>query len=122
STGIHDPTPRQVFLHARCSRSKRPYLMRFARRPYDGRYEAIAAHPLESLEEGDASLLPPINSALLDGCPSCPYCEQPKVIMCPCIVFFCAAQETNGRVICPACNSQLVMGSGEDFDIKRSQG
>jgi uncharacterized protein YegL len=122
SSGPKDPTPRQVFLHARCSRSKRPYLMRFARRPYDGRYEAIAAHPLEVLEEGDAELLPPINTALLDGCPSCPYCENPLIIACPCGALFCGTPDVRGPVPCPACHAQLVPGRGGDFDIKRAQG
>jgi len=71
-----DEDPRQVFLHAHCQKSRKPYLMRFARRPHDGRYEAIASHPLDAIEPGDSNLLPPINSALLDGCPPCPYCEN----------------------------------------------
>jgi uncharacterized protein YegL len=120
--GHHDPTPRQVFLHARCSRSKRPYLMRFARREYDNRYEAIAGHPLEVLEAGDGDLLPPINSSLLDGCPSCPYCENPVAGMCPCGTLFCTSPDHKGPVICPGCNAQLFSGGPGNFDIKRSQG
>jgi uncharacterized protein YegL len=122
SQGEWDPTPRQVFLHARCSKSKRPYLMRFGLRPYDKRYEAIAAHPLDALEEGDGDLLPPINSSLLDGCPKCPYCENPMVIMCPCGALFCGSPKQSGPINCPACKAQLVAGDGSSFDIKRSQG
>jgi uncharacterized protein YegL len=117
-----DDRPRQVFLHARCLKNKKPYLMRFARRPYDDRYEAIASHPLEAVEKGDADLLPPINSSLLDGCPSCPYCENPGAGMCPCGQLFCVGPDQRGPVICPGCSTQLTGGRGGDFDIKRSQG
>ncbi len=121
--GSHDPTPRQVFLHARCSKSRKPYLMRFALRPYDRRYEAIAAHPLDALEKGDADLLPPINSSQLDGCPSCPHCENPIAGVCPCGAIFCAAPNHRGPIQCPGCNAQLTDGGpGGSFDIQRAQG
>jgi uncharacterized protein YegL len=117
-----DDRPRQVFLHARCLRNKKAYLMRFARRPYDDRYEAIASHPLEAIEKGDADLLPPINSSLLDGCPPCPYCENPGAGMCPCGTLFCVGPDVRGPVNCPSCNASLSGGRGGAFDIKRSQG
>lgn len=117
-----DPTPRQVFLHARCSKTRKPYLMRFARRPYDGCYEAISGHILESLEEGDSDLLPPINTSMLDGCPECPYCQNPVAGMCPCGTLFCSSPNQRGPIICPSCNSQLTAGGPGNFDIKRSMG
>jgi len=117
-----DPRPRQVFLHARCLKTRRPYLMRFARRPYDDRYEAIASHPLESIEKGDADLLPPINSSMLDGCPGCPYCNNPAAGMCPCGALFCVGPQTRPPVVCPACKTELSAGQGGDFDIQRSMG
>jgi uncharacterized protein YegL len=115
--------PRQVFLQARCQKTRKPYLLRFARRTYDGRYEAIAAHPLEIFEPGDSELLPPINSALLDGCPPCPYCGNAHGAMCPCGSLFCVSPNQRGPVSCPACHSELNAGpGGGDFDIKRSMG
>jgi hypothetical protein len=96
--------------------------MRFARRPYDDRYEAIAAHPLEAVEEGDDDLLPPINTNLLDGCPSCPYCESPAAGMCPCGTLFCSSPDDRGPVSCPGYRAQLSYGGSGHFDIKRSQG
>jgi uncharacterized protein YegL len=117
-----DPTPRQVFLHCRCSRSKKPYLMRFARRPYDGKYEAIAGHPLELIEDGDSDLLPPINTSILDGCPACPYCENPVAGMCPCGTLFCTSPDNRNPVICPKCGAQLFAGGPGNFDIKTSAG
>jgi len=121
--GRRDQMPRQVFLHARCSETKQPYLMRFALRPHDRRYDVVAAHPLEVLEDGDADLLPPINSSLLNGCPSCPYCGAPGAGMCPCGALFCISPETQGPVTCPSCGAQLAVGGDVgSFEVKRSQG
>jgi len=117
-----DDEPRQVFLHGLCQKERKPYLMRFARRPYDGRYEAIASHPLESLEKGDGDLLPPINSSLLDGCPTCPYCGNEQAGLCPCGALFCSSPNQRGPVVCPGCHTQLEGRQGGDFDIKRSMG
>jgi uncharacterized protein YegL len=117
-----DDSPRQVFLQVRCSKQRKPYLMRFARRPYDGAYEAIAAHRLEVIEPGDADLLPPIRSSQLDGCPACPYCGNPAAGACPCGALFCNDPAKRGPITCPACNAELTAGRGGPFDIKRSMG
>ena len=117
-----DADPRQVFLHARCQKNRKPYLMRFARRPYDGRYEAIASHPLDAIEPGDSDLLPPINSSMLDGCPPCPYCNNDLAGMCQCGALFCVSARQRGPVRCPGCEAELTGGQGGDFDIKRSMG
>jgi uncharacterized protein YegL len=117
----YDPTPRQVFLRARCNQTRKPYLMRFARRPHDDRYEAIAGHVLDDLEE-DEDLLPPVPSDQLDGCPPCPHCENPTAGMCPCGTLFCTAPDHPGPVTCPSCKSQLFRGEGGPFEIRRSLG
>lgn len=122
-----DPSPRQVFLHARCSRSGRPYLMRFARRgparsPGDDRYEAIAAHPLDELEEGESDALPPIPSEALDGCPSCPYCENGVAGLCPCGTLFCTDPSDPNPVTCPGCRAQLNRGGDGPTELRRSLG
>lgn len=116
-----DPTPRQVFLPARCSRTKKPYLMRFARQGPHGRYEAIASHPLDELDDGDGDLLPPINSSMLSGCPGCPHCDHPIASMCSCGALFCDSPGST-VVTCPACNARLTFGGHGDFDIQRSHG
>jgi uncharacterized protein YegL len=117
-----DPEPRQVFLHARCQKTRNPYLMRFAKRAYDNRYEAIAAHPLEAIEEGDGDLLPPINTGMLDGCPQCPHCGNDVAGVCPCGVLFCTSARQRGPVVCPGCRSELTAGPGGNIDIRRSMG
>jgi hypothetical protein len=98
--------------------------MRFAKVGHAGRYEAIAAHPLEALDDGDGDLLPPIKASQLDGCPACPYCGNPAACQCsPCGALFCVNPNQKGPVSCPGCNEQLTGGGpARDFDIKRSQG
>lgn len=118
----YDPTPRQVFLTAKCQKTKKPYLMRFARRDYDERYEAIAAHPLDVFEDDAGDYLPPISTDMLDGCPDCPYCENDVAGMCPCGTLFCNATNPKGPVVCPGCAAQLSRGHGGSFDIRRSMG
>jgi uncharacterized protein YegL len=120
SMGVKDELPRQVFLQARCQKTKKPYLMRFARQ--GRRYEAISAHPLEVIEEDAGDYLPPISSSLLDGCPDCPYCNNEVAGKCPCGVIFCNDINPRGPVICPACNSELTAGDSRSFKIRRSQG
>ncbi len=88
--------PQQVFLHALCARTHRPYLMRFGRSERGAKYEAIAAHPLEEFEKGDAGLLPSINSSLLRGCPGCPYCKNPQAAVCGCGALFCDSSAQSG--------------------------
>jgi uncharacterized protein YegL len=115
-------SPRQVFLHARCSRTKKPYLMRYARRPYDIAYEPIAAHPLEDFGEDDGQAMPPINSSMLDGAPPCPYCGNVGGGMCDCGALFCLAPGNRDPVTCPKCSSSLKLGHSGDFDIRRAEG
>jgi uncharacterized protein YegL len=123
---MHGPTdggmPRQVFLHGLCSQTRRPYLMRYVRREYEERYDAVAAHPLESLDEADAGFLPPINSSLLLGCPACPYCEHKHTGVCPCGALFCAPDNTS-PIVCPRCDAMLGGTTGRsEFEISRSDG
>ncbi len=117
-----DGLPRQVFLHAYCSESKRPYLMRYTRREYEERYDAVGSHPLAFVDEGDEELSPPINSSLLIGCPPCPYCQHRHTGMCPCGTLFCSP-ETLTNIVCPKCDASLGPGPSESsFKIQQTQG
>jgi len=115
--------PRQVFLHAVCIRRRKPYLMRFGFESQMERYVAVAAHQLEDVQAGDESFLPPINSAMLLGCPPCPYCENTSAGVCGCGAIFCSPKSDLSPVICPKCNASLTKGAKEEsFDIRRSEG
>jgi hypothetical protein len=97
--------------------------MRFVRRSYEQSYDAVAAHRLEVLEEGDADSLPPISTSLLHGIPACPYCENPSATVCPrCSVVFCEPAQSLEETICPKCSAVLVKGDGPLAEIRRSAG
>jgi len=125
-SGPKDLRPRQVFLHALCSRTRKPYLMRFARRGQSERYVSLCSHPLEVFEDDGGEYLPAIHTSMLDGCPSCPYCENPGAGMCECGVLFCAAGAREQVVTCPKCSRQLTLCAGGEggagFDVQQSQG
>lgn len=121
-----DQAPRQVFLHALCSKTKLPYLMRFLRRTYEVQYDAIAAHKLEMLDEGSQGSQ--ILASQLCGIPPCPYCKNPNVTPCPvCKVIFCISNELQPEVNCPnpKCDAILVKNDdkgSDDLNIKTSDG
>jgi uncharacterized protein YegL len=121
-----DQAPRQVFLHALCSTTELPYLMRFLRRAYDGQYDAIAAHKLETVDEGDKGSQ--ISASQLCGIPPCPHCKNPGAIPCPvCNVVFCSSGKPQPEVNCPnpKCKAILVKSdkaSDDDFRINLSDG
>jgi uncharacterized protein YegL len=135
---VKDPRPRQVFVRARCSRTRKPYLMRYVRQDFGDFYVPKAAHPLDD-EEGDngnGMELPPIKASLLDGCPPCPYCENPGAGLCPCGTVFCNEHDGRGAIICPSCQRELGFGRQEtagastppsgsepdDFEVRPSAG
>ena len=120
--GWRDPRPRQVFLHARCSKTRRPYLMRFARRGDSDIYVALCSHPLEEAEDtGGDSAGQTINTAQLDGVPSCPYCESPGACMCECGTLFCVDGKSPS-VVCPHCNEAGSLGAGRGLEVRQAEG
>lgn len=115
-------TPRQVFLHALCSRNRKPYLMRFSWNEEIERYVAVASHPLDEAEPDDMQGLPAVNSSLILGCPPCPYCDSSRAGVCACGAVFCDGGDGRDSVICPKCHSRLTYGGQQDFDITQSAG
>lgn len=111
----------QVFLHARCQKDRRPYLMRHIWNDEVGRYVAVAAHALED-EDGEdiRSLLPDISTSLLVGIAPCPYCWNQNVGVCGCGTIFCASSEDN-VVICPGCGAELTKSKEERNSLNLSQ-
>ena len=121
-----DQAPRQVFLHALCSTTGLPYLMRFLRRAYEDQYDAIAAHKLEIMDEGEKGSQ--IAASQLSGIPSCPHCNNPRAFPCPeCDVVFCSSAEEQPEWNCPnpKCEAVLVKcdkASQDEFRINLSDG
>lgn len=122
STG--DGQPRQVFLHARCARDGRPYLMRFARRGSTSSYVALCAHPLDEVEPvSRRDETSDINTADLEGCPACPYCGSPAACACGCGTLVCFSGDARQPFVCPACKSRgSVHLGGDGFDLRQARG
>ena len=117
-----DPRPRQVFLHAFCTQCGKPYLMRYAREPYQEVYTALRSHPLEPLDDNQSEMLPPVSSALLNEVPSCPYCENTLAGACGCGAVICCSP-TDTMLVCPRCHQQVMMSEGAGgFDIEQVHG
>ena len=87
-----------------------------------GATDLIAAYKLDHLEPDAGEHLPPVNSGDLDGCPACPYCENPVAGACACGTLFCLTPKQSGPVVCPSCRAQLTLGGGGPFDVRRSAG
>lgn len=112
----------QLFLHALCSRDRKPYLMRYRRgESYDG-YEAVAAHPLEKVGDGGGAAAPPVALSRLYGAPSCPYCENPTWAFCGgCGTFYCVVADAIDGT-CVKCNAYSKFVPGADLTAATSQG
>ncbi len=125
---------RQVFLHLRCQKTRRPYLMRFIRGGEelaeltfgdDGGdfYQASASHPLEEVENRDDDEMPKINSAKLKGVAPCPHCGNRIAAMCGCGKLFCENPANKGTATCPWCERvSSASDSNAAFDINPSEG
>lgn len=117
-----DGQPYQLFLHARCSQNRRPYLMRFQREQHSDQYEPVAAHVMEEMGEEEQTAMPPVSSQQLLGVPACPHCGSPGVGLCPCGTMFCLSDEPQEAINCPGCRATLSLSEGGDLALRQSQG
>jgi len=118
---------RQVFLFARCSKSRQPYLMRYRFEEEHGVYLPVAAHPMESesVSSRGTFALPSISSEQLDGAPPCPYCSAAGAGTCGiCGTVFCSDSRSADEVTCPGCQNVLKRRSPNEqqgsFEIRQS--
>jgi len=115
--------PRQVFINARCSKTKGHYLMRFVRATEEGPYVAKAAHKLEACDVGFGARLPPVQSSRLAGVPACPYCGNGSAAVCGCGGVMCIDMRKPDGVACPHCGIVQQGGfTAGNFDVRQSAG
>ena len=121
--------PRQVFLRAHCSIKKFHYLMRYRYEPVFGCYQPVKAHRLveDEAHSAESGVLPDINSALLNGAPACPWCDQVGAGSCGiCGTVFCMSLNGNDQAKCPMCQTILKRDSrgngGPGFNVRQSGG
>jgi uncharacterized protein YegL len=125
---LSDGPPRQVFLRARCATKKFPYLMRYRFDPIFGCYQPIKSHRLseEEMQDSGEFAMPDIASNLLNGAPSCPWCETLGAGNCGnCGTIFCANASDQSDVTCPGCATILKSSpqrESSSFGIRQSGG
>ena len=116
---------RQLFLRARCSVKRFPYLMRYRFDPERGFYLQVKAHRLTD-EEGSATewgRLPEVPARMIRGVLACPWCEKPEAGHCNhCGTIFCVDFRDSTSFPCPGCGAQLTMQEGSDFNVRQSGG
>jgi uncharacterized protein YegL len=124
-----------VVLVGRCQKVKKPYLIKYERslvklggekhKAEIAYYDVAGAFMIDEeyfkWSQAQASAIK-VNTSLLDGAPSCPYCGNHSAFaMCDCGKLTCTS---GGEATCPWCGSELFFGGegGGDFDVGRSLG
>jgi hypothetical protein len=119
----HD-APLQVFLHSRCTKTKKFYMLRYSYNDEHQVYLAKSAHPLpEDFFTGDDAAPPAISSDLLYGSVPCPFCGNEMWGQCGnCGQIFCGPEKPPPQIECPTCQTVLQIGEGGSFSVSRSSG
>ena len=114
---------RFVFLIGRCSDSKKPYILKFARQAKSKQYECEFSGSLPDdyfdFTEGDSAAV--VNTQELGEAPCCPLCESKfSINLCRCGRMHCSDIE-EGEHTCPWCNARDYYAPNH-FDIGRGAG
>jgi len=127
--------PDYVILTGKCSKTKKPYLMKYAKIQTKGmeqfikqeRFGLEGAYALDDtyFEWSSEQFTPEsVNTSVLDGTPPCPSCGNPIAFaICECGHILC--MDGSGFVECPWCDKPLqfdMNGKGGDFNVNRGQG
>lgn len=125
-----------VVLTAKCSTTKKAYLIKYAKRLTDiegleklnlkvSDYKLVGAYPIDEEQYNSLSDGRParnINTLSLRGVPTCPCCgNQIGAVVCDCGHLFCSDGHT---AACPWCGMEGVLGEGssEGMNIQRGIG
>ncbi len=125
-----------VTLAGRCSKSRRPYLIKYERPPVNlsglnfnlniNGFNLAGCYPIDEdyFEWSDPSASSmQVNTSELHGVPGCPHCGNASAFaLCRCGRLLCV----NGPddIICPWCETALTFRNGDDndFDVSRGKG
>lgn len=115
----------QVFVAARCSETRRPYLVRYRLAGYGEVYEPVRTHPVDEDYFAGAkpgSSGPDLSSGQLAGILPCPHCGNEAAGKCPCGQVFCCTPGQE-ELTCPGCGTPLSMSGGSgDVSIRGRMG
>ncbi len=125
-----------ITLVGRCSKTKRPYLIKYVSmvsklagldmRLNPGHYNLAGCFHLDEtyFEWSDQDVLQDlVSTEQLEGAPGCPHCGAATAFaVCSCGKLMCI----NGpdSVVCPWCNNEITFGrdGSSNFDVQRSRG
>jgi hypothetical protein len=112
-----------MFLAARCSKYRKPYLIRYRLTSSGREYEPVRTHVVdEDYFAGDApSARSSLSSQQFVGIPPCPVCGRRGMGACECGTLFCFDREER-TVVCPGCRASGTMGGSGGFGISGRHG
>ena len=127
--------PDYVVLTGKCSKNKKPYLIKYARIKKEGmenfiKTEGFGLEGAFALDDSYWDWSSPqqhqeaVNTSALDGTPPCPQCGNSSAFaMCECGKLLCFG--STGLTTCPWCDKSLqfdLSGSNTEFNVNRGQG
>ena len=133
---VDDTTPqpaivqnRFVFLHCKCTKSKKFYLMKFERSEeksgsffgLGGKsiYNVVGAFPLDDFEQISQGAGISVSSSQLNGLAPCPYCANGIAAYCQCGKIHCCPDlvQKSVRLTCPWCGNMADYGNAGGVNI-----
>ncbi len=128
------PTPkivpnRFVFLHCRCTKTKKFYLMKFVRSEEKtggflgmgakNVYNVAGSFPLDDFEQISAGAGVSVSTEQLADIAPCPHCNNAVAAHCQCGKIHCCPDLSRGTVdlTCPWCGNHGTYGLGGGFSV-----
>jgi len=120
---------RFVFLHCRCTKSKKFYLMKFVRSDEQkggflglgakNVYKVAGSFPLDDFEQVSTGAGISVSTDQLDGNAPCPHCHDPWFAYCRCGKIHCCPELTRGtmELTCPWCGTRDMYGLSTGFNV-----
>jgi len=120
--GLAADPDKYLFLHARCSKNKAFYIMRFEKK---GRmFQSVATHQVDDFDFGDSGDDgPTIAADRIGEPPPCAYCQNPAISFCECGKLFCCPILSRPQTIkCAWCGNSGTYAPSNAFDVGRGRG
>ena len=127
--------PDYVILTGKCSKTKKPYLLKYSKIKSEGMGQFIkdecfgldGAYALDDSYfewSSEQALQEDVNTSVLDGALPCPSCGNPiSFAICECKKMLCI--DSSGLANCPWCEKRIefdMKSGGGNFNVNRGQG
>lgn len=121
---IKEPTPsRFVFLHSKCVKTGKFYIMRYEKQANNSIYAGITAHKVENFDlSSNTKESLNISTSQLVNHQACPYCGNNTWGRCHCGHLHCVPPYVGIELTCPWCESKNIFQVNNCFDIKKGLG